>query len=235
MNSTPSPGRLAAIITGGVVASLATLVLAGGAAFHWLEGEKDADGYYQSSSERLTTGTYALATENLDIDDGLPGGENRWGKVRFKVRAGDEAPVFVGVARSADVADYLGTSSRATLTDVEVDPFEADYRESGLNVKPAAPASQSIWAAATEGSGTQTLTWDVEDGDWSVVVMNADGSAGVDADVSVGANVPIVDDLATGFTIAGFSLLGLGLALMAGGLIRPRRQPSWPAGSASAA
>ena len=38
--------------------------------------------------------------------------------------------------------------------------------------------------------------------------MNADGSAGVDADISVGANVPIVDDLATGFTIGGFSGLG---------------------------
>ena len=41
--------------------------------------------------------------------------------------------------------------------------------------------------------------------------MNADGSSGVDADVSVGADVPIVDDLATGFTIGGFAGLGAGL------------------------
>ena len=65
--------------------------------------------------------------------------------------------------------------------------------------------------------------------------MNADGSSGVDTDVSVGADVPIVDDLATGFTIGGFAGLGAGLALMAGGLIRPRRRPSVLAGSASAA
>ena len=65
--------------------------------------------------------------------------------------------------------------------------------------------------------------------------MNADGSPGVDTDISVGADVPIVDDLATGFTIGGLTGLGIGLAVMAGGLIRPRRRPSALAGSASAA
>jgi hypothetical protein len=234
MTSTPSSGRLAAIISGGVIASFATLVLAAGAALQWIDNRKDADGYYQTSSERFATSTYALATENLDIDDGLPGGDN-YGKVRFKVRSDDGAPVFVGVARSADVDTYLGGAARATLTDIEVDPFEASYRTSGGDRRPAAPAAQDIWAASAHGAGSQTLTWDVEDGDWSVVVMNGDGSAGVNADVSVGANVPIVGDLATGFLIGGFVLLGGGGALIAAGVIRPRQRPSWPAGSASAA
>ena len=144
-------------------------------------------------------------------------------------------PVFVGIARTRDVDAYLDRSAHATLTDVEVDPFEADYRTTGGLTRPAAPGTQPIWAARRTGTGTQTLTWDVEDGDWSVVVMNADGSARRRRRHQRRRDVPIVDDLATGFTIGGVSGLGLGVALIAGGLIRPRRRPSSPAGSASAA
>ncbi len=231
----PSPTRLGAIITGGAIASLATLVLAGGAGLNWLEDRKDADGYYTTSAERFSTNTYALATENLDIDDGLPGSATDYGTVRFKVRSDDAKPVFVGVARTRDVDAYLDRSAHAKLTDFDVDPFEASYRTTGGLTAPAAPGTQPIWAAKTSGDGTQTLTWDPKDGDWSVVVMNADGSAGVDTDISAGADVPIVGDLATAFTIGGISGLGIGVALIAGGLITPRRRPSALAESASAA
>ena len=69
MNTNLTGGRLAAIIAGGAIASLATLVLLAGAGFQWLDNQRDADGYYQTSSERFETGTYALTSENLDIDD----------------------------------------------------------------------------------------------------------------------------------------------------------------------
>ena len=96
--------------------------------------------------------------------------------------------MFVGIARTRDVDAYLDRSAHATLTDFEVDPFEAELPHHRRRLAaPAAPGTQSIWAAKATGAGTQTLTWDVEDGDWSVVVMNADGSAGVDTDISVGA------------------------------------------------
>ena len=73
MNKNLTGGRLAAIIAGGAIASLATLVLLAGAGFQWLDNQRDADGYYTTSSERFETGTYALTSENLDIDDGFPG------------------------------------------------------------------------------------------------------------------------------------------------------------------
>ena len=231
----PSPGRLGAIITGGAIASIATLVLAGGAVANWLEDRKDADGYYTTSAERFSTNTYALATENLDIDDGLPGSATDYGKVRFKVRSDGATPVFVGIARTRDVDTYLDRSAHATLTDLEVDPFAAKYHTTGGLTAPAAPGTQPIWASKATGTGTQTLTWDVKDGDWSVVVMNADATAGVDTDISVGADVPIVDDIATALTIGGISGIGIGVALIAGGLITPRRRPSVLAESASAA
>jgi hypothetical protein len=35
--------------------------------------------------------------------------------------------------------------------------------------------------------GTQTVTWKVREGDWSVVLMNSDGSRGIAADIDLGA------------------------------------------------
>src|SRR4051812_4941335 len=167
MNPNLTGGRLAAIIAGGAIASLATLVLLAGAGFQWLDNQKDADGYYTTSSERFTTGTYALTSENLEIDDGVPGLDTR-----LKVRSDNGKPVFVGIARTSDVETYLVQSAHATVTDIEARPFDADYTTVPGPTQPAAPGTQNFWTAQTQGTGEQTLTWDVDKGDWSVVVMN---------------------------------------------------------------
>jgi len=226
MNSNLSAGRLTAIIAGGVLASLSMLVLAVGVGFAWLGDKKDADGYYTTSSERFSTGTHALASENLDID-GVPG--NHFGNVSLNVRSNHGTPVFVGIAPSQDVDAYLSATAHATLTDFDVDPFAAEYRTTGGGQRPAAPATETFWAAKAQGTGTQKLTWDVKDGDWSVVVMNADGSASVDANISAGADLPIVDDVRDAALIAGIVLFVGGGGLLAGGLlVSPRRREIAP-------
>ena len=65
----------------------------------------------------------------------------------------------------------------------------------------------NFWAASASGTGTQAVTWEVEDGDWSVVVMNADASRGVDADVKAGAELPFLASLGWGTLIAGLVAL----------------------------
>ena len=96
--------------------------------------------------------------------------------------------------------------------------------------RPAAPATQDFWVAKSQGTGTQKLDWDVKDGDWSVVVMNADGSPGVHADISAGADVAFVGAVATALIISGLAGLGIGAALLAFGFISTggRRTPSSP-------
>ena len=91
-----------------------------------------------------------------------------------------------------------------------------------------APADSHIWAASEQGSGKQTLNWEIEDGDWSVVVMNADGSAGVDADISAGAKIPFLDALGWTALGSGAFVLLIGIALLVMGI----RRPSNPTGSA---
>jgi hypothetical protein len=219
MNQNLSGGRLAAIIAGGAIASLATLVLLAGTGFQWLDNQRDADGYYTTSSESFGTGTYALKSENLDIDDGP---FNL--KTRLKVDAQDGAPVFVGIARTADVDRYLSGTAHTTVKDFDVRPFDVDYSTVPGTSKPAAPATQTFWAAKAQGTGQQSLTWDVDEGDWSVVVMNADGSPGVHADISAGADLPFVGGVATGLIVGGLGGIAIGATLLAFGMIGPRRR-----------
>src|SRR5215211_4087120 len=175
--------RIAAFAGAAVVGLLALVLLAVGGLSLWANGQKDDDGYLATGSDRFATTTYALATENLDIDSEGAGwliNSDRYGKVRLKVDSRAGKPVFVGVARTSAVTRYLRDSAHATVTDVSYSPFKADYRTQGAGSRPALPGDQRFWAASAHGAGTQTLTWDVEHGSWSVVVMNADGSRGVD-------------------------------------------------------
>jgi hypothetical protein len=221
-----APSRVRApFVVGAAVLALVGLALGavGGVAL-WADSHKDRDGYLTTATERFTAGSHALATERLDVDRDagrllrVTGG---LGRVRVVVRSDRAKPVFVGVGRSRDVARYLGGVPHRTLTDVETDPFRASYRDEGGTHPPAPPASRSLWTASSTGVGRQTLAWKMRAGDWSVVVMNADGSRGVSARASAGAQVP---HLATiGWVGVGLGGLALAGAAGLGGLASRRR------------
>jgi hypothetical protein len=178
----------------------------------WGDSQKDEHGYISSDSDRFSTESRAIATENLDLDlDGLDDvvGRDSLGKIRLEVDSNEHKPVFVGIAPTRDVSDYLRGSAHTVVTDVDYSPFRADYADRAGDRSIAPPAGEGFWSASAHGAGKQTLTWDVKDGDWSVVVMNADGSPGVDAGVSAGAKLGFLDEL-------GWVGIGTGLLALAG-------------------
>jgi hypothetical protein len=76
--------------------------------------------------------------------------------------------------------------------------------------------------------GTQTLTWKVREGDWSVVLMNADGSRGVAADVDLGAKLSFLLWVAIGLLIGGALVVGGSTALVVLAARKPRPPPGSP-------
>jgi len=217
--------RIALIVTGALATLIASALVAGGALALWGDSEKDADGYLTTDTHRFEAGTRALATENLDVDLG----DADWladtddlGKVKVTAESRDGKPVFVGIARTSDVEDYLAGVPYTTVSDVETSPFDADYTRHSGQRHPVSPEHAGIWAASSHGSGSESIEWEIEDGDYSVVVMNADGSLGVDADVSAGANVPFLDELGWTAIGSGAFALVLAIGLIALGVRRPK-------------
>jgi hypothetical protein len=211
-----STRHVVSIVSGSVAGVLSVALLAGGAASLWANGEKKDDGFLWTSTERVSTHTSALATENADVD--LDGAgrlvdSGSLGKIRLKAASRTDAPIFVGIARTADLARYLHGTPHATVTDIHTKTFRTkfhlDTRTTNGTRAVGDPSTQRFWAASAYGIGTRELTWKIKDGDWSVVVMNANGSKGVDAAVSAGAEAPFLGPL-------GWSLLGGGFVLLIG-------------------
>lgn len=207
-------GRLAAVIAGGLILLLSAMSAVSGAGLSWASSKQDDAGYYTTDTERLAASTSAISTDDLDVD-GVPGA---LGKVRINVAAVNGKPLFAGIARTRDVDAYLRGTAHTTLTDIDVDPFDARYRDEPGTGQPARPQDQRFWVATSDGS--RPLDWKIKDGTYSVVLMNADGSPGVAARVSAGASLPWLDELELAAWIAAAAFLALGGGLLAGGLRR---------------
>ena len=207
-----------------VLAALAGLVavlfLAAGGAALYADGEKD-DGWFTTSDARFSTDTRALATESLDMDlEGFDAGLA--GQARLQVTSAAGGPVFVGIAPTEDVERYLAGTEHATLTDLDTSPFRATTETVPGARTPADPAAQDIWSASTSGTGTQSLEWDIEDGDWSALVMNADGSPGVDVQASAGADASFLKPLGLGL-LGGALVLSFIAAVLVARAVRTNR------------
>jgi|HubBroStandDraft_3_1064219.scaffolds.fasta_scaffold46579_2 hypothetical protein len=199
---TKPKGAVAGMIGGTVLMLVAVAVLAVGAGALWADSHRGRDGYVSTGRQQFDTAGRALTLPSFQIGDVTPDWLIR--RVRLSATSvSPRHPVFVGIGRSREVNRYLADVSRSELRDFGWDG--ATYANQTGGRTPAPPAKQQFWAATANGRGTQTVSWKLKHGDWEIVVMNADGTAGVDAAVEMGVHTP--------------PLLGLGLAVVALGLM----------------
>jgi hypothetical protein len=197
------------------------LVAAGGLLL-WADGPgRNDDGYLYSSSDNFSTSGYAITSASIDLATGadwLPV-SSALGTAKIQV-TGSGSDIFLGIARVADTTEYIGGVDRSIVTDLGSGSPPAIRTGAGAPSTP--PGEQDFWVAQAEGSGTQTLTWRPSAGDWTLIVMNADGSAGVSFDARVGATVPALTGLAWGLFGVGLFLLLIAVLLLVLALRRPK-------------
>ena len=182
---------------------------------------RDDAGYLMSSSKTYGSPGFAVTSQNIDLTSDSANFDvaSRWlGTVRIEAQSRTPGGIFVGIAPTSDVDAYLKGVARTTVTD----PSDHHGRPETTYVDGAGPTlppgEETFWSATAQGSGRQTVTWEAEDGDWTIVVMNADGTAPVRAKVSAGAEVPVLDTviivlLVSGVVLMAFSVLVLVLAI----------------------
>jgi len=223
-----SAGRVILIVLGSIGVLFGIAVLAGGGFLLWSDRTQREDGYLTTPTERFATPTYALTRTRLEVDTNGAGwvlNDSWFGKVRIRGESPGKT-LFIGIGPEAAVARYLGNVDHASVQDIDFDPFRVTYLPIAGGAPQGSPTEQGFWAASASGVGTQTLTWKVRDGDWSVVVMNADGSRGVTADIDLGAKLSFLLWVAIGLLIGGVLVVGGSTALVVLAARKPRPQPA---------
>lgn len=197
--------RVGMLIGGIILGFIALVFLAGGVMLLWAYStQRDADGYYAFDPEPFRAPGYAITSEDLYL-----GAPNEWfpeDLATVRISASSDTQTFIGIGRTGDVDGYLQGVPHSVVRDVEGNPFHVTYGQVPGDAAPAPPADQGFWVATATGPGTQSLTWDLGAGTYMVVLMNADGSQGIDVQLSAGVKVDAVLPIMIGMLVVGLIL-----------------------------
>lgn len=216
-----SAGKIAAIVVGAILGLIGIGFLIGGAVLFWAnETQRGDDGYFTTDGFTLSTESYALTSAEIDLGaepgDWFPSG--RLATVRLEATRADQGEVFVGIGPEDAVDAYLDDVAHSEVRRVVDDG--ARYRNIDGDRSPGVPSDEGFWSSSTTGPGTQMLEWEIESGEWALVVMNADASQGVTVEAAAGADTDLLIPVAFALLAVGVILLIAALALIVAGVRR---------------
>jgi hypothetical protein len=201
------------VVAGSVAVLVSLGLLTGGLALVVADTAMREGGLVTVVDRTVRSPGYAVVAPSAVID--TRDGGTDWaarviGDVRIRVtpQAAGRA-VFVGIAPAADVDRYLGGVART-----EPSSRSTGDRDLAGGAPAVEPSGLDIWAAKAQGTGTVDLQWRPTSGEWSVVVMNADASAGVVASVVAGAELPWLGTAGAVLIVVGVVLLVAGAVLV---------------------
>jgi hypothetical protein len=212
-------GAVSALVVGVVLLLPAAGLGTAGIALLAFDGMRDSSGYVTSQVVHASSSTAVITADGITI-----GGADFWarnladvGGVRITVANTNGKPVFIGIARQADVESWLAGTARDSIVGVSNDEVRYDRTAGTVRAVPT-PAEQGFWLASTTGADNATLAWQATDGNYTVVLANADGSVDVTAQVRGSAQIPDLSALGGGLLGTGIvlTLLGIGLVVLGG-------------------
>lgn len=220
----------------GVLITIVGLGLTIGGAVLAGAGAAQSDGQYpvvyeenfQSTGHAILAPPLVLDASDTGSSDLASTGEIASARVQVSSMVADQ-DIFIGIADSADVGDYLNGVPHTVLGDLSwqsgqpssAPPEWFPSSDTGVRQQeidgtrtPELPADQDFWAVSASGVGTQEITFDLQPGNWTLVVMNTDASRPVWADLQVGARTELLDSGTPAVWIAGLLALLLGIPLL---------------------
>ena len=190
------------------------MIVAGGGMLWANSALTDDEGYITSKTFQIETDSYAITSRPVNIDVASMWG---WGNLAtFKIEGSSNDPsksIFIGIADQRDAVNHLNDVDYDEVN-FRIHPDKVEYRNHAGNSEPAPPTTRTFWMASVHGDGMQTLQWELEEGTWSLVLMNDDASAGIDVDVIVGAKIPHMFRAGLIFLIGGIVTLLLGVFMI---------------------
>lgn len=179
-----------------------------------LNEDRDDDGFYATEPYTFERSSFAIASGDFDQLTEVPS----WladrvadpVDIRIEGTGTSGKSLFLGIGPTADVDRFLSGVAYDEVKGLDLDGrsiSSVDYAGREGTTRPAPPRGEEFWEASTEGVGPQTLDWPLESGSWTAVVMNADASAGVNADLAFG--VKISNIVAIAWIVIGFGVFSV--------------------------
>lgn len=213
-----SVGKILLLVFGIIILLISVGLIFSGGSLLWLERTHTDEGFITSDVIQIDRDSHAVVTGPIEIDEVALDVLDWLGiATAFGLEGSNNDPkkqIFLGVADASDVDSYL--------SDVEYDEIDFEYRgwlsfqrvdyiNNPGALEPAAPTSKGFWSASEHGAGTQTIEWETEVGRHSIVLMNDDGSAGLDLSVIFKVKVPgSLFAISVGLLVGGIAVLLLG-------------------------
>jgi hypothetical protein len=226
-----SAGRVIVLVVSSIAALIGLALLVAGAGLLAAYGlARDDDGFYTTDNALLRAPGYAISSDRVDLESEglteLPDG--LLGTVRLEAEGAKGADLFLGIGPSADVDRYLHGVARS-----EIEDFSHRGRPQLASVpgrEPRTPpGAQGFWVSQSSGTGERRVDWDAEEGVWTAVLMNADGTRPVAADVDVGVKVGWVLWVGLGCLAVGLAVIATAVLLIIHVSRRAARDPVTPA------
>ena len=211
-----SAGKIILLVFGIIVILISFGLLAGGGALIWVDATHvDDEEFINSDTINIERDTRAVITGPIDIDEEALRVLNWMGIITdFEIegRSNDSSKgIFIGVADESDVEAYLSNVAYDEMTFIDfgwqLSIDDINYTKHPGNSIPVAPTSETFWTVSSHGTGTQTMAWETEAGRHSIVLMNDDGSAGVDLSVIYKVKIPSLFGLSVGLLVGGIVVL----------------------------
>ena len=230
-------GKGVAIVVGGFFILIAIPILFGGGAVMGVADFFDqGGGFIGVDNIDLETSTQMLVGKEMEIHIEDFDSPSNWMwepdlddlvTIRIKAESNTGKPVFIGIADASDAYHVFGDAAYDEIIKYSIDDVRGQYPDIAYRYHPGetlnmTPVDLDIWVTSVSGNGEQTLTWSPDIGNFWLVVMNEDGSANVDIESGVAVKIPILDNIGRGLFIGGLVLLGIGVAIVYFGAIRPR-------------
>jgi hypothetical protein len=187
----------------------------------------DDDGFIISDPAEIDVSGYAIVLEDMEFDvDPVAWRwfQSRGGLLTFKIVTESNNPskeIFVGIAREQDVRSYLEDVEyqRVIETNFDMKDYDFTLRDSDFVLHAGGPPSapplvHSYWTVIGTDSEHQEITWDPQAGTYYGVIMNADGSEGIEADIQVGVKVPFFGSLGNILFTAGVFVGAIGVIMI---------------------
>jgi hypothetical protein len=211
-----SAGKIILLIFGIIILLISFGLIAVGGTSLWANARYvDNSGFLTSDTLDIQRDSHAVVIGPIEIDNVALRVLRTIGVITvFEFEGRNNNPskqVFMGVADQAELENYLDNVEYDEITS-----FDFGWRQGLKEVRyvnhPGSsqlspPASESIWTVSAVGNGVQTLVWETEEGSHSIVMMNGDGSSGVDLDMIFKTKIPSIVGWGVGFLVGGIILL----------------------------